>query len=179
MTSIAGTGSVANARRAPARWGAALRPYLAVLSARFRMMLQYRAAALAGMGTQVFWGLVRVMVLEAFYRSATSATVLPMNLREVCAYLWLGQAFLAMLPWNIDLEIRQLVRNGAIAYELARPADLYWLWFARSLAWRTAPTTLRAIPIFLFAMFVLPPIGLGEWRLGAPPSITSPRPKPA
>ena len=36
-----------------------MRPYWAVLSARFRMLLQYRAAALAGLGTQVFWGLIR------------------------------------------------------------------------------------------------------------------------
>ena len=28
-------------------------PYLAILSARYRMMLQYRTAALAGAGTQV------------------------------------------------------------------------------------------------------------------------------
>jgi ABC-2 type transport system permease protein len=151
----------------------ALRPYLAVLSARFRMMLQYRAAAIAGIATQVFWGVVRVMVLEAFYRSATDVTSMPMNLHEVCGYIWLGQAFLAMLPWNVDLEIRQMVRSGAIAYELARPTDLYWLWFARSLAWRTAPTLLRAVPIFLLAMLVLPLIGLGEWRLGAPPSVLS------
>lgn len=43
--------------------------YWATLSARFRTLLQYRAAALAGMGTQLFWGLVRVMIFEAFFRS--------------------------------------------------------------------------------------------------------------
>ena len=36
----------------------ALQPYRAVVSARFRTLLQYRAAALAGLWTQVFWGLV-------------------------------------------------------------------------------------------------------------------------
>ena len=36
--------------------------YAAVFAARFRVLLQYRAAALAGLGTQVFWGLVRVAI---------------------------------------------------------------------------------------------------------------------
>lgn len=41
-------------------------PYLAILSARFRTLLQYRAAAAAGFGTQLFWGLIRMMIFEAF-----------------------------------------------------------------------------------------------------------------
>ena len=36
--------------------------YMAVVSARFRMMLQYRSAAFAGLGTQMFWGIMRVMI---------------------------------------------------------------------------------------------------------------------
>ena len=31
-------------------------PYRAVVSARYRMLLQYRAAAFAGLVTQCFWG---------------------------------------------------------------------------------------------------------------------------
>ena len=74
-----------------------MRPYLAVLSARIRMLLQYRAAALAGMSTQLFWGLIRVMIFEAFYRTATQAQ--PMTYAEVVNYVWLGQALFALLPW--------------------------------------------------------------------------------
>lgn len=47
--------------------GQRLRPYRAIVAARVRMLLQYRAAALAGFGTQVFWGLIKVMVLFAFF----------------------------------------------------------------------------------------------------------------
>jgi ABC-2 type transport system permease protein len=60
-----------------------------------------------------------------------------------------------------------------VAYELCRPIDLYWLWYARALAWRTAPTVLRAVPMCIFAALVLPLLGLGEWRLTAPPSAAS------
>lgn len=126
-----------------------MKSYWAVVSARFRVLLQYRAAALAGVGTQLFWGLIRVMIFEAFYRS--TAVPQPMSFPEVVTYVWLGQAFLALLPWNVDADIRGMVRSGNVAYELVRPLDLYAFWFSRALAMRTAPTLLRAVPIFIVA----------------------------
>jgi ABC-2 type transport system permease protein len=148
-----------------------LRPYLAIVSARFRMLLQYRAAALGGLWTQIFFGVVLLGIYEAFYRSTTREQ--PMTFPEIVSYVWLGQALLAMLPWNADAEVRAMVRSGAVAYELCRPIDLYSLWYARALAWRTAPTVLRAVPLCLFASIGLPLIGLDEWRLAAPPTFAS------
>ena len=145
------------------------RPYRAILDARFRTLLQYRAAAIAGVWTQLFFGFVLIMVYEAFYRSATVAA-LPMTLPQIVAYVWLAQALFAMVPWNADPDIRQMVRNGAVAYELLRPVDLYALWFARAVAQRTAPTLLRALPMTLIVVFVLPVVGLDEWQL-RPPSV--------
>ena len=124
--------------------------YLAVIGARIRMLLQYRAAALGGMSTQLFWGLIRVMIFEAFYRSSTA--IQPMTYGEVVNYVWLGQALFALLPWSIDQEIRGKIRDGSVAYELVRPLDLYNFWFSRALATRFAPTVLRALPIFVLSM---------------------------
>src|SRR5687768_16322003 len=42
------------------------------------------------------------------------------------------------------------------------------MWYARAFALRTAPTILRAVPMAIFALFVLPAIGLDEWRLVPP-----------
>ncbi len=126
--------------------------YLALFRARFRLLLQYREAALAGIGTQMFWGLIKVMILEAFYQQTTA--VQPMNLVQVVTYVWLGQAFFLMMPFsaNPDPEIRAMIRSGSVAYEMARPVDLYWLWLARAIAARTAPVALRAIPMFAIAV---------------------------
>ena len=124
-------------------------PYTALLSARFRVLLQYRAAAFAGFGTQLFWGLIRVMIFQAFYDS--SAAVQPINRAEAVTYIWLGQAMLGLLPWNLDSDIRAMVRNGTVAYELLRPLDLYSTWYMRAVAQRTAPTLLRCIPLFVIA----------------------------
>jgi ABC-2 type transport system permease protein len=151
--------------------GVRLRPYRAIVGARVRMLLQYRAAALAGFATQAFWGLIKVMVLIAFFESASGPT--PMNVTQILVYVWLGQALLALLPWNVDAEIAGHIRSGAVAYELLRPLDLYGFWFARTLAFRAAPTLLRMIPMLLFAFFGLPLVGLGEWALPLPASTAS------
>jgi ABC-2 type transport system permease protein len=126
-----------------------MKAYLAILKCRFSALFQYRAAALAGLCTQTFWGLIKMMVLTAFF-SGTSASQ-PMTLGQAITFIWLGQALLQLLPWNIDKEVEEQVKTGNVAYELVRPLDLYWLWFARSLAMRLVPTVMRCIPIFVLA----------------------------
>jgi ABC-2 type transport system permease protein len=126
-----------------------LRPYLAILSARFRMLLQYRAAAAAGFGTQLFWGLIRMMIFEGFYRSSSAPQ--PLSYPQVVTYVWLGQATLALLLTGVDNDVREMIRTGTVAYELVRPLDLYGLWYSRAMAARAAPTLLRAVPMFVVA----------------------------
>jgi ABC-2 type transport system permease protein len=146
----------------------ALRPYRAVFRVRFQLLLQYRAAALAGFGTQCWWGAIKVMVLTAFLSGAVSS---PMTLRQTIDYIWLGQALLTMLPWSADPEIARMVRTGDVSYERLRPLDTYAFWYARAMARRTATPLLRAIPMVLAAGLLLPALGLGQWGLAAPPDI--------
>jgi len=126
-----------------------VRAYWAIFSARFRTLLQYRAAAVAGVGTQLFWGLIRVMIFSAF--SASSTATQPMTYPEVVTYIWLGQAMLLLILFRADGEVMALIRSGSVVYELARPVDLYWLWFCRAIAARTAPVLLRMGPVILVA----------------------------
>ena len=123
--------------------------YSAILRTRLATLVQYRSAALAGLATQLFWGLIKVIVLTAFYASAQTPP--PISLPQAIAFTWLGQALLMLLPWKIDREIEALVRNGNVAYELVRPIDLYWHWFARGLAMLIMPTIMRGIPVVLIA----------------------------
>jgi ABC-2 type transport system permease protein len=142
-----------------------LRPYLAVVRARFALLLSYRAAALAGFGTQCWWGAIKVMVLAAFFQSAATT---PMTLRQAVDYVWLGQAFLTLLPWSTDPEIGRMVRTGDVAYERLRPLDTYGFWYARAVARRTATPLLRAVPMVITAGLLLPALGAADWGLSAP-----------
>lgn len=126
-----------------------MRPYLAMLKTRLRLHLQYRVAALAGAGTQVFWGLVRMMIFTAFYASASTGQ--PMNLTQVVSYIWLGQAFILLTLLGPDGELQQMIRSGNVACEFIRPVDLYTMWYIRHLAKVAAPAAMRSIPILLLA----------------------------
>jgi len=128
---------------------ATMQAYAAAWGARLRASLQYRAAALAGMATQLFWGLMRIMVLAAFYRSTTAAQ--PMSVEQMVGYVWLGQALLMMQPWYIDREILEEVASGQVAYQMLRPLDLHLHWVCRDMANRASAVLLRAVPLCLVA----------------------------
>ncbi len=138
-------------------------PYFSLWNARFRTLIQYRAAALAGVGTQLFWGVLRVAIFSAFYK--TTSTQQPINLADTITYLWLTQALLLLTATYSDADIRTQIRSGAVAYELLRPLDLYALWYTRAIAAKTAPLILRAVPIFVVAGLFL--------GLKPPPSVLS------
>jgi len=143
-----------------------VRPYIKFLKTRFQSLLQYRAAAWAGIVCQFFWGIIMIMALEAFYRSSDRTA--PMELSRAVGYIWLGQAFLGMLPWNIDRDMDRMVRDGSLCYELLKPLDLHFYWFLRAFSWRFSTMILRVIPQLIFAALILPMLGLGEWALILP-----------
>jgi ABC-2 type transport system permease protein len=137
-----------------------MRPYFAIFKVRILSSLQYRAAALAGMGTQIFWGIIKTMILQAFY---AQGGVQPITLTQAITFIWIGQALFRFLPWTIDKETEEQVKSGAIAYELVRPMHLYNLWFFRSMALLVVPTCMRGVPMFVLAclFFGLPaPVSL-------------------
>ncbi len=148
-----------------------VRAYLTVFRVRFRTLLQYRAAAWAGFGTQTFFGLVRVMIFTGFYASTTQQ--MPFTFEQMMSYIRLGQCLFALIPFRQDTEIAAMIRTGNIAYELVRPVRLYPFWFSRAVAQRTAPVLLRAVPMVVVSAGVFPLIGAGQWALGPPASLAA------
>jgi len=142
-----------------------------VFAGRLEVTLQYRAAAFAGFITQCWFGVIRILIFAAFY--AGGAAHAPMSLANAVTYTWLGQAFLAFLPWNADPDVAEMVRSGAVAYERLRPVDTYAWWFVRALAWSVARVLPRAALMTLFAAALLPLVGLGKWGLPPPVSLAA------
>jgi ABC-2 type transport system permease protein len=144
-----------------------MRPYVSFLKLRLNMGMQYRTAAFAGVATQFFWGMIIIMVFEAFYQHATKTP--PISLPQIITYIWLQQAFLVFVTmWFRDNELFELITSGNIAYELCRPWELYGFWYAKLLAQRLSSALLRCFPILLIA-FMLP----APYRLTLPPNVTT------
>ncbi|MGG1675587.1 ABC transporter permease [Neobacillus sp. NRS-1170] len=141
--------------------------YVSVLKLRLLNGMQYRAAALAGVATQFFWGFITIMVFQAFYESA--AATQPISLKELITYIWLQQAFLVFVTvWFRDSELFDLITNGNIAYELCRPCELYGFWFAKLLAQRLSSAILRCFPILIVSFFLPKP-----YNMNFPPSLSA------
>ncbi len=136
-----------------------MKKYRSFFRLRFAMGLQYRAAALAGISTQFFWGIMEILAFYAFYK--TGAEAFPMSFSATSTYIWLQQSFFIMFTvWLMENEIFDAILNGNIAYELCRPVHLYYMWFVRNLANRMASAMLRCVPIFVVASFLPKPYGL-------------------
>lgn len=143
-----------------------MRAYWSIVRMRFIALLQYRAAAAAGVFTQLFFGFVMIYVMREFFFSSPGDQ--PLTLPQMVAYVWLGQAMLAMMPWSGDAEVIDMIKSGNISYELCRPLELYNHWYCRLVALRTAPTILKSVPIFAVTL-LLP----GDFGLRPPPTLSS------
>lgn len=130
-----------------------MRAYYSYFKSELMVGLQYRAAALAGLSTQFFWGIILSFIYIAFYEHASLANF---SIKELMCYVWLNQAFFSLIyPALKDNAIMDQIKNGGVAYELCRPYDLYWWWYLKMLSKRYANCMLRCLPVLIFA-FILP-----------------------
>lgn len=137
-----------------------MRTIAAVFRIRFINGLQYRAAAVAGVVTQVVWGVLELLLFRAFYRS--SPADFPMGFQQLASYIWLQQIFFVLFQtWLFDNDIFACIQDGNVAYELSRPFSLYLLWYLRNLAMRVARVALRFVPMLAAALLMPAPYGLG------------------
>ena len=141
-----------------------MRPYLSFFKLRFATGLQYRFSAIAGLATQFFWGVMMLYIYEAFYKNGVSAS---MSWQELVSYVWLGQAFFALLFFRVtDADIMESIRSGHVTYEFVKPLNIYWMWFSKIIAKRLSTGALRFVPVIIITL-LLP----SQYSLKAPVSI--------
>jgi ABC-2 type transport system permease protein len=144
-----------------------MKPYISVLKVRFLNGLQYRAAALGGLSTQFFWGIMAILIYKAFYVSGGQQQTISFS--QIVTYIWLQQAFLALIMlYDWDYEMFDMITSGSISYELCRPFNLYGLWYVKLLSKRLSSAALRFSPIIVLAFLIPDP-----YKLSLPHSLLS------
>ena len=133
-----------------------MKQYRSLFRIRFINGLQYRAAALAGLCTQFAWGFMEILGFAAFYRANPAA--FPMGFSQLVSYIWVQEAFLTLLaPRGVSGAAVETIVGGNIAYDLARPMDIYNRWFCEAVADKVSKAALRFVPILMVAFIVPPP----------------------
>jgi ABC-2 type transport system permease protein len=135
-------------------WEEVLSPYPELVGAGFRRYASYRQAALAGLSTNVMFGLLRAAVLTAVL--AERGTVGGYDLAVAVTYVWLGQGLPAVvLLWG-DTELSQRIRTGDVVVDLGRPWDLQTALLATDLGRAGNAVLMRLVPPMLFGMAFFP-----------------------
>ncbi len=108
-----------------------MRLYVELAKKSFQRQIAYRAATLAGLVTNVFFGILRGSVMVALY--GATQTIAGYSLRDAVTYTGLVQALIgAIALWGWYDMIRSL-KSGEVATDLSRPFDYYNFWLAQDL----------------------------------------------
>ncbi len=126
--------------------------YFGLFKMTFKGELQYRAKAISGVVTQVFWGLIYIYLYTAFMGGNL---IDGFSLSQMISYVWVGQAFFVFRFSDLPKNCAKEIENGNVCYKFVRPVDLYSQWFAEHFGFKLSAALIRCIPLSIVA-FVLP-----------------------
>lgn len=136
-----------------------MRLYWEVAKRSFQRQLAYRAATLAGLVTNAFFGYLRGAVFIALF--ATRPEVSGWDVRDALTYTWLTQALIMIVQMWGGWEISDNIKTGDVASDLSRPFEYYVYWLARDLGRAAYHVLARGFPTLLIGFFfydlLLPP----------------------
>ena len=133
-----------------------LRFYVEVARTAYRSQLIYRWANLAGLGANLFFGIIFCSVMIALYqvRPVTAGY----NLREALSYIWATQALImVVLPFNWQ-DLMRTIRTGEVVSDLSKPCDFFLYWCSREFGRAVYYFIFRGIPTYLVGALIF---GLG------------------
>ena len=118
----------------------------------FQRFLTYRAAALAGLVTNFFFGLLRAAVLLALYGSRTE--VEGITVVGVVTYTALTQAVIAYLSMFGWYDLMNSVHSGEVSADLLKPMNYFSYWLAQDLGRAGVSFLLRGVTIMVIYALV-------------------------
>ena len=122
-----------------------MRLYLELVKLSFQRTLTYRAAMLAGLATNLFFGLLRAAVMVALYGARTDVSGI--TLQDAITFTGVSQAIIAYLSLFSWFELMNEIRTGDIGSELLRPFSLFGFWMARDAGRALSNLILRGVTL--------------------------------
>jgi ABC-2 type transport system permease protein len=117
----------------------------------FQRQLTYRAATLAGLTTNFFFGVLRVAIFTALYGGQEE--VAGITLQGAITYTGLSQAVIAPLSVFSWYDLMDSIHSGDVASDLLKPLNLFSFWLAQDFG--RAMVNLIARGVIFMALFEL------------------------
>lgn len=124
--------------------------YVHVAARSFQKHLAYRAANLAGIATNAFFGAIYVLIYLALFQGRD--TVGGLDVRDTVTYVVLNQSLLMVMSAFGNRELSEAIINGTIVGDLCRPVDFYLYWAALDLGRAAYYLIFRGIPTFVIGL---------------------------
>jgi ABC-2 type transport system permease protein len=129
-----------------------LRFYFEVARTAYRRQLIYRWANLAGLCTNIFWGIIMSSILIALYR--VRPVTAGYNLRDALSYTWAAQSLImVILPFGWT-DLMLTIRTGEVVTDLSKPCDFFLYWFSRELGRSLYYCLFRCFPTYLAGLLL-------------------------
>jgi len=130
----------------------------------FQRHLTYRAAALAGLATNFFFGLLRMAILVALYGQRDQ--VADVTVQGAITYMALTQALIGYLSVFSWYDLMRTVHSGEIAASLLKPMNLITFWLAQDLGRALVNLLLRGLTLMVIYALILDlsyPSSFAQW----------------
>jgi ABC-2 type transport system permease protein len=130
----------------------------------FQRQLVYRSAALAGLVTNFFFGIIRIAVLVALY--GMRHEVAGISIEGAITFTGLSQALIGVMSFFSWYELMNNVYTGAISSDLLKPMGLYQYWLSHDFGRAAGQLVLRGLPMMIaYAIFfgISTPQSLNQW----------------
>lgn len=143
-----------------------MRLYSELAKKAFQRQVAYRGATLAGLITNLFFGVLRVQIMAAVFGGR--AVVADWSMQDVATYTGLTQALIAYVALWGWFDMVRSIKAGEVALDLTRPYDYQGYWLAQDAG--RAIYQLLARGVAMMALFWLLyriswPQGLSGWLL--------------
>jgi ABC-2 type transport system permease protein len=113
----------------------------------FQRQLTYRAATLAGLATNFFFGMLRASVLIALFHGRSE--VAGMTINDAITFTGLTQAAIAFLSFFSWYEVMDSVYTGAVSSDMLKPMNYFNFWLAQDTGRALASFLLRGLTIMI------------------------------
>lgn len=129
-----------------------MRLFFELIRRSFQRQMTYRAATLAGLATNFFFGVLRASVLIALYGARKE--VAGIDIQGAVTYTAISQAAIGVMSLFSWYDLMNTVYSGAVASDLLKPMNYFRYWLAQDLGRAIHQLFLRGIPIILaYAIF--------------------------
>jgi ABC-2 type transport system permease protein len=127
-----------------------VRLYLEVAKRAFARQLAYRAANLAGLTTNAFFGVMRTYLFLGLY--AGREIEAGWTARDAVDYVWIAQALLMPIYLWGWWEIALTIRSGDVVSDLSKPFDYYGFWLSQDAGRAVYHALFRSVPTLAIGM---------------------------